>query len=470
MSRKLTDFEASHISDDSYESNRKNFQSETPNEIIDWNTVEIIEDKETGLYGYVLENPQTKEIVISFRGTEPPKTTTKEVELKGLDEPTKNAIMSEAGDKATLKGDTIIYESDRKVDYSGFLKDVYEDAFGVVGGNSNYSKKEYGTTAYVATPSQDAALQTGNAKLNANGTITFTNKNQFTEAEAAVKKYIEKYGAENITFTGHSLGGGLAQYCAVMYDSNAVTFAAADAYGLLDEDKQKRVSQGDYKDKIITYAYPSDAVAMFHDKTIGSLYYMEDPAGKDGLGDQMADMLGSHGIKNYTDVSLYNEDGYYKSDLLFDEKLRAAISTSPLFLKNSGVSDFHIVIQTELMKSYAAQVEASEDLIAKTKKEMMQFLDDYLSAMEYAKSKFKGQVGSGRYDKLNGSDVDDIYRDLTVTGPKGVPMLFEMDYFDELIGFLKDAQSDTGEIAYNMNKMAKDFAHIDEMLAGWLRF
>ncbi len=76
---------------------------------------------------------------------------------------------------------------------------------------------------------------------------------------------------------------------------------------------------------------------MFHDKTIGSLYYMEDPAGKDGLGDQFADMLGSHGIKNYTDKTLYNEDGYYKSDLLFDEKLRAAISTSPLFLKNSGV-------------------------------------------------------------------------------------------------------------------------------------
>lgn len=470
MTHYLKDFEAARISQDTYKDNIKSIRIENGNgNKSQWNPIETIEDKETGLYGYVLENPKTKEIVISFRGTEPPKTTVKEVELKGLDEPTKNAIMSEVGDRAALKGDTIYYETKKK-EYSGFLKDVYEDAFGVVGGNSNYSKKEYGTTAYVATPSQDAALQTGNAKLNANGTITFTNKNQFTEAEAAVKKYIEKYGAENITFTGHSLGGGLAQYCAVMYDSNAVTFAAADAYGLLDEDKQKRVSQGDYKDKIITYAYPSDAVAMFHDKTIGSLYYMEDPAGKDGLGDQMADMLGSHGIKNYTDVSLYNEDGYYKSDLLFDEKLRAAISTSPLFLKNSGVSDFHIVIQTELMKSYAAQVEASEDLIAKTKKEMMQFLDDYLSAMEYAKSNFKGQVGSGRYDKLNGSDVDDIYRDLTVTGPKGVPMLFEMDYFDELIGFLKDAQSDTGEIAYNMNKMAKDFAHIDEMLAGWLRF
>ncbi|PAF34864.1 hypothetical protein CHH69_13620 [Terribacillus saccharophilus] len=465
MSRGITDFEASTISDIAYDDDQTNIRIKG----LKWETLDIIEDKETGLYGYVLENPKTKEIVISFRGTEPPKTTTKEVELKGLADPTKNAIISEAGDRATLKGDTIYYETNKK-DYSGFLKDVYEDAFGVVGGNSNYAKKEYGTTAYVATPSQDAALQTGNAKLNDNGTITFTNKNQFTEAEAAVKKYVDKYGAENITFTGHSLGGGLAQFCAVMYDSNAVTFAAADSYGLLDEDKQKRVLEGDYKDEIITYAYPSDAVAMFHDKTIGSLYYMEDPAGKDGLGDQLTDMLGSHGIRNYTDASLYNKDGYYKSDFLFDEKLRAAISTSPLFLKNSGVSDFHIVIQTELMKSYAAQVEASEDLIAKTKKEMMQFLDDYLSAMEYAKSKFKGQVGSGRYDKLNGSDVDDIYWDLTVTGPKGIPMLFEMDYFDELIGFLKDAQSDTGEIAHNMNKMAKDFAHIDEMLAGWLRF
>lgn len=465
MARGITDFEASTISDVSYESDQESIEIKD----IDWKTLDIIEDKETGLYGYVLENPKTKEIVISFRGTEPPTTTTKEVELKGLDEPTRNAIVSESGGRATVKDDTL-YIEEKRIHLSEFLKDVHEDAFGIVGGDSNYSKKEYGTTAYVATPSQDAALQTGNAKLNDNGTITFTNKNQFTEAEAAVKKYVDKYGAENITFTGHSLGGGLAQYCAVMYDSNAVTFAAADAYGLLDEEKQKRVSEGDYKNKIITYAYPSDAVAMFHDKTIGSLYYMEDPAGNDGLGNQLADKLGSHGIKNYTDTSLYNEDGYYKSDLLFDEKLRAAISTSPLFLKNSGVSDFPIVIQTELMKSYAAQVEASEDLIAKTKKEMMQFLDDYLSAMEYAKSKFKGQVGSGRYDKLNGSDVDDIYRDLTVSGPNGIPMLFEMDYFDEVIEFLKDAQSDTGEIAHNMNKMAKDFAHIDEMLAGWLRF
>ncbi|SEN79805.1 Lipase (class 3) [Terribacillus saccharophilus] len=428
---KLNDYQAGFISQETYQNDQEQILIDLPHsdERIIWKTVDIIEDEDTGLYGYVLENAETNEVVISFRGTEMD---------KGLSE---------------------------------MIKDFDEDLNGVVLGDSDYTDVYEVTEPYTGSRAQIQSLYAGRAKYDVTEqSVTYTNKNQFSEAEAAVKKYVDKYGAENITFTGHSLGGGIGQYCAVVYDSNAVTFAAADAYGLLSEEQQKRVREGDYKDNIITYAYPSDAVSMFHDKTIGSLYYMEDPAGKDGLGDQFADMLGSHGIKNYTDKTLYNEDGYYKSDLLFDEKLRAAISTSPLFLKNSGVSDFPIVIQTELMKSYAAQVEASEDLIAKTKKEMMQFLDDYLSAMEYAKSKFKGQVGAGRYDKLNGSDVDDIYRDLTVSGPNGIPMLFEMDYFDEVIEFLKDAQSDTGEIAHNMNKMAKDFAHIDEMLAGWLRF
>ncbi|WP_077305672.1 lipase family protein [Terribacillus halophilus] len=469
MEHNLKDIEASILSRGAYVDGETEFEVQILDEYITWKSLDILEDKETGLYGYVLENPKTKEVVISFNGTEPPKFTTNETELKGLSESTKNAIEAELGDRVTEKGDTLIYK-DREADYSGFLKDVYEDAFGVVGGDANYSKSEYGTTDYLATPSQDAALQTGNAKLNDNGEITFTNKNQFTEAKAAVKKYVDKYGARNITFTGHSLGGGLAQYCAVTYDSNAVTFAAADAYGLLNEEQQQDVKNGAYKDNIITYAYPTDAVSMFHDRTIGSLYYMEDPEGKDSTGDQLADMLGSHGIKNYTDASLYNEDGYYKADLLYDEKLRAAIPDSPLFLKNSGVSNFPIVIQTGLMKAYARKVEVNEERIAKTKKDIMQFLEDCMATAEASRAKFRSQVGVGRFDKLTSADVDEIFRELAVETVDGIPMLFGMEYYDELMHLLKDVHSDTGEIAHNMNKMSEDFERVDQLLAGWLQF
>ncbi|PAD20170.1 lipase family protein [Terribacillus saccharophilus] len=429
MGSSLTDYEASRISDETYIDDKGSILVNTEQGRIIWKTVNIIEDKDTGLYGYVLENPKTKEIVISFRGTELD---------KGL---------SEA------------------------YKDVEEDFSGVIFGDSDYTDVFEVTEPYTGSRAQTQSLYAGTAKYNGNEqTVTYTNKNQFSEAKDAVKQYVEKYGAENITFTGHSLGGGIAQYCAVIYDSNAVTFAAADAYGLLSEEKQEQVNNGDYKDNIITYAYPSDMVSMFHDRTIGSFYYMEDPAGKDSTGDQIIDLFGSHGINNYTDSSLYNEEGYYKADLLYDEKLRAAIPMSPLFLKNSGVANFPIMIQTELMKDYAAKVEASEDLIANTKKDMMQFLDDHLAAMEDIKAKFKGQIGFGKYDKLSSADVDDIFKHLTSDTVNGISVLLEMSYYDELINLIKGAQSHTGEIAHNMKKMSEDFARTDELLAGWLKF
>ncbi|WP_198434094.1 alpha/beta fold hydrolase, partial [Virgibacillus salexigens] len=88
--------------------------------------------------------------------------------------------------------------------------------------------------------------------------------NQFTEADHVVNKYVQKYGANNITFVGHSLGGGLAQYYAVEYDSNAITFAAADVFDLLSEENQKRALSGEFKDNVISYTYPDDAVGTFY--------------------------------------------------------------------------------------------------------------------------------------------------------------------------------------------------------------
>uniref|UniRef100_UPI0018E1D934 hypothetical protein n=1 Tax=Virgibacillus massiliensis TaxID=1462526 RepID=UPI0018E1D934 len=195
----ITDKTASKISEQTYDEILE-VEVEFPNRLEVWKNIETIKDKDTGLHGYVLQNPDTDEIVISFRGTETPKTSTKQVEQKYVGSPSQDARLAGAGGGAKLKDGNLIYET-KDTDFSEFVKDVQEDIEGIVLGDSNYSKKEYGKTPYTASPSQDASLATGKAKLNPNDqTITYTNKNQFTEADHVVNKYVQKYGANNITF------------------------------------------------------------------------------------------------------------------------------------------------------------------------------------------------------------------------------------------------------------------------------
>ncbi|WP_420919918.1 lipase family protein, partial [Carnobacterium maltaromaticum] len=65
--------------------------------------------------------------------------------------------------------------------------------------------------------------------------------NQFIQYDAFVQQTIKDFKPENYSFTGHSLGGALAQYMAVMMDAKATTFAAARAFRLLPPELQQAV-------------------------------------------------------------------------------------------------------------------------------------------------------------------------------------------------------------------------------------
>src|SRR5690625_2370350 len=181
---KINDQEASVIARETYSRGKdkilvtSNDQSRST-----YTVIETIEDKSTGLHGYVLENEITNEIVITFEGTQ-----------------TKSSMTQS-------------------------LNDIQEDINGIVFGDSSYTEVEGKSVKYRGSPSQDALLASGQAKIE-NGKFIRVNKNQFTEADPVVNKYIEEHGAENITFVGHSLGGALAEYFAVKYDLQAVWFLA----------------------------------------------------------------------------------------------------------------------------------------------------------------------------------------------------------------------------------------------------
>ncbi|KMM39223.1 hypothetical protein [Guptibacillus hwajinpoensis] len=464
--KKIRDTEAAEISEQTYFDDVKKIQTEIKNYGKDiWHPIDTIKDDYTGLFGYVLKSEKTGQIVISFRGTEMPESVTTKVETKYVGSPSQDAML--ATGEASIENGNLVYEKNAisKGELAESNKDVKEDLEGIVLGNSNYTKKRYGTTDYLGTPSQDASLASGRAELDSKaGTISYVHKNQFTEAKEKVDHYVEKFGAKNITFVGHSLGGGLAQYFAVTNDSNAITFASADIYSLLTPEQQHNAINGEYKDNVITYTYPDDVVGTYYEKSVGSVYYMNDPSQAEMVGVSM------HGIKNYLDSSLYDDEGYFVPQVLFDEKLQSQLSLSPLALKNSGVSDFHIQIQESLMEMYVQEMKQSEEQIEATKQALLDFLNVYMNSMRDMKSKYMNAVGSGQFDKLNASDVEGYFHEFTKAPVDGVPMLFDIQMFDSLMASLGDTHQDTADIAYNMERMSTDLMQADQFLAQWLRY
>lgn len=83
---------------------------------------------------------------------------------------------------------------------------------------------------------------------------------QFLGMERFVNETLFDYEAKDYSFTGHSLGGALAQYMAAIKDKGATTFAAARAYRLLPPDIQKMVDSGYFDGKIVDYRHEWDPV------------------------------------------------------------------------------------------------------------------------------------------------------------------------------------------------------------------
>src|SRR5699024_6504443 len=322
--RHLTEKEAVQIADQSYEVDVKMVPVKINGEHIVWETQHNFKDEDTGLHGYVLKNENTGEVVISFEGTQ------------------LNRGMGEA------------------------VNDLETDVFGIVLGDRSYT----GNTEhkYTGSPVQDQLIAGGHAELDEDGNVRILNENQFTKAAPIVDQYIEKYGKDNVTFVGHSLGGGLAEYFAVQHDTEAIAFASAPTYHLLTDEQQKQVKNGDFKNQIISYTYPDDVVGTWFDQAIGSVYYMSDPSDVNGR------WFDTHAVnENYAVDKLFDENGYFRSEILYDGTLHTQLKNSPLKMKNNGVHNFSILIKSEIMKMYAREVEDNAHLIEKTEKSFKNF-------------------------------------------------------------------------------------------------
>lgn len=101
--------------------------------------------------------------------------------------------------------------------------------------------------------------------------------NQFVQAMNLFEKVKEEYPTADISTTGHSLGGAQAEYVAIRNGVSSTSYNPPSIVHLLPDDLQEKVQNGNYLKTNVAYVHPGDTVGSGvknADQHVGSTYYI----------------------------------------------------------------------------------------------------------------------------------------------------------------------------------------------------
>jgi hypothetical protein len=160
-----------------------------------------------------------------------------------------------------------------------------------------------------------------------------------------VKKYVAKnYEGYEISATGHSLGGALAEYSSVLHHLKSVTYSAPSIVSLLPNDLQKKVKQGEFKKINISYVHPKDSVGAGalaeYKQHVGRTIYIGGSsfavANAEYTGHPVERFIDSVGPKDYHGLDNYQYDKNGNiSNLLIDAKSGKELIQSPRYIQGT---------------------------------------------------------------------------------------------------------------------------------------
>ena len=239
---------------------------------------------------------------------------------------------------------------------------------------------------------------------------------QFIQYEKWVAKVLDEQKPADYSFTGHSLGGALAQFMAVMYKKNATTFAAARSYRILPKSYRDLVDQGYYDDLIKDYRHEFDPVGYVPlGKTIGKRYLVHSSS--------IRFLLAGHMSNSF--LNIFNSSGDIK--IMYD----------PENLRSSG-KDF---------------LNLSEKLL-KTLEKVQRFEEqEGIAIMNLMKSIQQGLSG-GAYSELTDSDVSEVLQSVFPFYKGGTPSVYNSGISMEIKSDLKKTSQDMRKIGIAMNNSA----------------
>ncbi|WP_110931518.1 hypothetical protein [Paenibacillus bouchesdurhonensis] len=101
--------------------------------------------------------------------------------------------------------------------------------------------------------------------------------NQFVQAQNLYDVVRKEYPNAEISTTGHSLGGAEAEYVAVRNGLNSVSFNAPSIVHILPDDLLQKVKNGDFLKTNVAYVNPGDTIgsgATDAERHVGETYYI----------------------------------------------------------------------------------------------------------------------------------------------------------------------------------------------------
>lgn len=205
----------------------------------DWKIVEpegamLHDTNGSGFDATVFLNEKTNQVIIGYRGTEPP------------DRPKWSVAMDWGTDISDVVGGR-----------AKTLEEVHQ-----------YYENNKAEVAKLPPQVQSAFLQYEEKYQN----------NQFTQAENLYDVVKKQYPSAEITTTGHSLGGAEAEYVAVRNGLTSVAYNPPSIVHLLPDDLQRKVENGDFRKTNVAYVNPKDTIGSGANDAqphVGTTYFID---------------------------------------------------------------------------------------------------------------------------------------------------------------------------------------------------
>ncbi|GEL04672.1 lipase family protein [Rummeliibacillus stabekisii] len=289
----------------------------------------------------------------------------------------------------------------------GFDGDVTADGYQVLlGVNMNLNKK-----------TMDSIVQT-----------------QFKSALEFVQNVQTKYKPKSLTTTGHSLGGGLAQYTAAEMGLKATTFAGPNVYAILSPEAKKKVDLGLTQQKIKDYSHSTDPIGNFShgDPWIGKKFYVK----------------ANKKVKTLTNTLLPGHP----------------METFESVFSSSG--DIEFLVQPEDVLEAVKTFRSASEIISTIRKNLMEYLNEEEQQTRMIYNNMMSNVaGSGKYSLVSESAVKDYFDKKSISKEEGEYFFVSFDQMMQLDQDLYNYQSKLNDFIEEVSNANQTTMELDESLA-----